>query len=341
MIQACDSVVIFGGSGYIAGYTLNYLVEKGLAKKIYLVDIKPPRTEVWTIKTHSFYDQGRVIYINADVRHSIDLDIPLVDCIFNYAAIHREPGHEPEEYFETNIKGAEHVVDFAENVNCKTLIFTSSIAPYGHATVARTEQSQVVPYSPYGSSKLTAEKIHEGWQRAESVSRKLIVVRPGVIFGPHEDGNVPRLRNALKKGLFCYVGNKQVRKSGGYVKELVNSIFWVLKWMEQNKRHSVLYNFSLPKPPTLLEYVQAIQKVGGIKRWVPTLPYPLLLAVAHVLNAISKLFRFNQPVHPDRIKKLRVDNMIIPEFLVENGYSFAYDLESCLLDWKRDVPDEW
>lgn len=36
------------------------------------------------------------------------------DVIFNFAAVHRNPGHEDHEYFETNIRGAENVVAFAE-----------------------------------------------------------------------------------------------------------------------------------------------------------------------------------------------------------------------------------
>ena len=53
--------------------------------------------------------------------------------IFNFAAVHRTPGHEDHEYFETNIRGAENVVAFAEKWNIKKIVFTSSIAPYGAA----------------------------------------------------------------------------------------------------------------------------------------------------------------------------------------------------------------
>ena len=37
------------------------------------------------------------------------------DLIINLAAIHRMPGHKDFEYFETNIKGAENICDFAED----------------------------------------------------------------------------------------------------------------------------------------------------------------------------------------------------------------------------------
>ena len=340
MVQTSNSVVIFGGSGYIAGYTLNSIVEQEIADKIYLVDIKTPRTEVWSAKTRYLFDQGRVIHIAADVRKPIDIDISNVSLIFNYAAIHREPGHEPVEYFETNIKGADNVVSFAEKLNCNQLVFTSSIAPYGHSEVARTEQSQVVPYSPYGSSKLVAEKIHEAWLSRDA-NRSLVIVRPGVIYGPHEDGNVPRLKNALKRGLFCYVGNKSVRKSGGYVKELVASIFWTIEWAMDRQKNYVLYNFSFSKPPELKRYVEAIKAVGGYHKLVPVIPYPLVLMTSYVLLALTKPLGINTPAHPERVKKLRVDNQIIPQFLIDEGYPFEYDLLSSLEDWKSDAPHEW
>jgi len=332
--------VILGGSGYIAGYTLNYIVENELFDKIYLLDIKEPRKEVWTDKTNAYFSAGQIIFNIADVREALDIESPSVDCIFNYAAIHREPGHEPIEFFETNIKGAYNAVDLAERTNCNEIVFTSSIAPYGHSDIARTEDSQVVPYSPYGSSKLVAEKIHEGWADKND-AHKLVIVRPGVIFGPHEDGNVPRLRDALKKGYFCYVGNKNVRKSGGYVKELVNSIFWVKLRLYEQESNRILYNFSFANPPTLQDYVQNSLSVLNLKRTVPTIPYQGVLALSYVISGLSTLLRIKQPIHPVRIKKLTIDNTIIPSYLIDNGYNFMYSLKDCMMDWKNDTPEEW
>lgn len=334
-------IVITGGSGYIAGYTLNYIVEHNLADKVYLLDLKSPRSEIWTAKTKEAFENDIVIYQHTDVREPISLAEDTVDLIFNFAAIHREPGHEPREYFETNIKGAENVVSFAERCACETIVFTSSIAPYGHADEARTENSQVVPYSPYGSSKLVAEKIHEAWRSRAPDVRSLVTARPGVIFGPHEDGNVPRLKNALLRRIFCYVGNKSVHKSGGYVKELANSMLWMLDDMKRSGQRQVLYNFSFPSPPVLSEYVDAICEVAGIRRFVPDLPFGIILFTSRVISAFFGILGIDQPIHPERIKKLRVDNMIIPQVLIDKGYPFKFDLKSAFLDWKADTPEEW
>lgn len=336
----CKRVIIFGGSGYIGGFLANYLVDQDVAEMIVLADISPPRKEVWSEKLTDFEVSGKLIFEKIDVRNPICLHDFCPDVIFNFAAIHREPGHQDHEYFRTNISGAENVVRFAEETGCKTIVFTSSIAPYGHAEVARDEGSQVVPYSPYGSSKLVAEKIHQGWQQKSS-DNKLVIVRPGVIFGPYEDGNVPRLKNALKKNAFCYVGNRDVQKAGGYVKELVGTMLWTLELMQRTNTNSVLYNFSFEAPPTLEQYVTAVSKVLGVKRFVPNVPYFLVLGVARVVHVIAGIFGINHPAHPERIKKLRVNNIIIPKFLKNNGYQFKYSLEESLEDWKKHAPEEW
>ena len=44
--------------------------------------------------------------------------------------------------------------------------------------------------------------------------RKLLIVRPGVVFGPGEGGNVSRLIKAVIKRYFIYIGNRKTRKAG-------------------------------------------------------------------------------------------------------------------------------
>lgn len=105
------------------------------------------------------------------------------DVIFNFAAVHRTPGHEDHEYFETNILGAENVVAFAEKWNIKKIVFTSSIAPYGAAEELKKETTLPTPNTAYSISKLVAEKIHEKWQNGDAAHRQLTIVRPGVVFG--------------------------------------------------------------------------------------------------------------------------------------------------------------
>ena len=166
---------------------------------------------------------------------------------------------------------------WASAAGCQRIVFTSSIAPYGPSGELKNEESLPVPDSPYGSSKLAAEKVHMVWQAACN-RRKLLILRPGVVFGPGERGNVTRLIRSVVKGYFVYMGNRQTRKAGGYVKELCRVMQFGLSHQDESGESFTLLNFSIDPPPTLETYVTAIQNAAGIRRTPLNLPRPLLLA---------------------------------------------------------------
>ncbi|MEY8197965.1 MAG: NAD(P)-dependent oxidoreductase, partial [Colwellia sp.] len=168
------TAVIFGGSGFIGCHFSNYLINDCGFDRIYLCDLVEPNFTRFGPDVVDNSTSGAIKYLFADVREPINLAIDTsIDLIANFAAIHREPGHEPFEYYETNLKGAENVCSWAEQVDCSKLIFTSSIAPYGVAEKTTTEDTLPVPFSAYGGSKLAAEKIHLAWQASDKITRKL------------------------------------------------------------------------------------------------------------------------------------------------------------------------
>ena len=150
-----------------------------------------------------------------DVRRPIvNAELPArCDLIVNLAATHREPGHPPHEYYETNLLGAENVCAYASASRTPQIVFTSSISPYGSSQTPKDEDTLPVPDTAYGGSKLVAEKIHLAWQQADP-ARGLVILRPGVVFGPGEYANVSRLVHSLVRGYFVYTGNKETRKAG-------------------------------------------------------------------------------------------------------------------------------
>lgn len=337
-----ENCVLFGGTGFIGTHFARFLLAHNLAKTVILADIEPPNKPLWSSTAQKELSDPRVRYVPVDVCSSIShTDLPeRADLILNFAAIHREPGHEAHEYFETNLKGAENICQWAETIGCKTIIFTSSISPYGPTEEEKNEASIPVPVTAYGASKLAAEKIHLAWQRGGS-DRRLVIVRPGVVFGPGEGGNVSRLVRSIIKGYFFYAGNQNTRKAGGYVKELCNAMMWVLEWQQTQQQSVTLFNFSVEPTPTLQEYVSAVCKVAQIQRSPLKVPYPLLLGVSYPIAQIAKIFGLNQPIDPVRIRKLVRSNNIVPDFLRTAGYPYQYTLEKALEDWKQEKPEDW
>ncbi len=335
-------VTIFGGTGFIGTHLAQYLIEENLAEKITLIDIQPPREEPYTKILQESLRSGQAVYVRWDVRNPIPVSLqPLrSDIIFNLAAIHREPGHKPKEYFDTNLNGAKNVCEYASATGCSRIVFTSSISPYGPSEDLKDETSLPVPETPYGSSKLVAENIHMAW-RAASQERKLLILRPGVVFGPGENGNVTRLIRSVVKGYFVYVGNRETRKAGGYVKELCSVAQFGMEYQDSCGEPVTLLNFSMNPPATLEEFVGVIKEVSGIRRASLSIPRTLLLGASYVIEAIAQTVRIKQPVSPVRVRKLFRSTYIDPRRLRELGYTWRFSLEDALRDWKQMLPDDF
>jgi len=310
---------VFGGSGFIGTHLVNELYVKLPSVVIYNLDIVES-------------DHGsKSTFIKTDVRNQIRLNIPISaeDIIFNFAAVHRTPGHPDIEYFETNIRGAENITKFAEQYGIKKIIFTSSIAPYGASESKKEETTLPTPNTPYGISKLVAEKIHQIWQ-AGNAERELTVLRPGVVFGKNENGNFTRLYWGIKGKRFFYPGRKDTIKASIYVKDLVG---FMLYKIENHEPGTELFNCTYEPAYTIEEIVETMSSVTGLRAPKLVVSGKLMIIAAAIFGVIGgkKL-----GIHPDRVKKLMISTNISGKKLSESGYQFQYNLETGIQDWYAD-----
>jgi len=336
------NAVIFGGAGFIGFFFSRYLVEEHDFSCVYLFDCDSMSEKKLSFRKKVIKTYPQIVMVEGDVRQYIDwYPDTSIELIANFAAVHREPGHEGHEYYQTNLLGAENICNWADKVNCQKIIFSSSIAPYGPSEDERNESSLPVPTTAYGGSKLAAEKIHQIWQAKDFDNRQLVIVRPGVVFGPGEGGNVSRLIKAVRNRYFFYTGNQKTRKAGVYVKELCHAMYWVLDSEKSKTDKVTLFNMTMNPGPSIEEYVETIAKVVGIKARVPKVPVSLLLVASYIIDLFARPLGIDHPFSPVRIKKLTRSNNILPTYLCVNGYKYRYTLEEALIDWKNDCPEEW
>lgn len=311
--------IVFGGAGFIGTHLLAHLTATGRYQRLISYDIRAPQRPV-----------AGVDYIIGDVREPIQLTGELAGAeIYNLAAVHTTPGHEDWEYFWTNVLGATHVCDFAHRIGTSFLLFTASISVYGPTEAPVDERTPPAPVSAYGRSKFQAEGIHRSWLE-NGGDRRLVIVRPAVIFGPGEGGNFTRLAGLLAKKRFVYPGRKDTIKSCGYVGELVNS----MEFARGLGRLEFTYNLSYPERTTSETICQAFAKVAGFAAPTRVVPLKLMLLAGFGFEVLGKL-GLKTSINRERVWKLVRSTNILPTALVEAGYTYQTDIESALVAWKH------
>lgn len=319
-----QSAIIFGGTGYIGIRLALHLRDRGW-DRVLLADIKAPIDPL----------PSGIEYAACDVRQCIQEQIGerRADWLFNFAAVHREPGHAFREYFDTNLPGARNVCGYADLVGSKNILFTSSIAVYGEVTRLTDERVTPYPDSAYGISKLCAELIHEAWQ-ARGPARRLVIVRPGVVYGPGDPGNILRMIRALQKGIFVIPGDGSVRKSYAYIYGLLESVEFMLSRPESY----LCYNYVERETESLRDLVGHVSAVLGTRRSGARVPKAILIAIARLMQVMTG---GRSPIHPVRVRKAAQSTHIVPAELMRLGFEFRYDFAQSLRHWMSIAPADF
>ncbi len=206
-MSSSQKIALIGGSGFIGSRLASDLWHDG--HFVSIADIRP---------SLAYPDFSK----SADVRDLTSLEHALEGCdvIINLAAEHRDDVKPVSRYFDVNVTGAENICAAAEALNIKKIIFTSSAAVYGHQDTEANEETPHHPIGPYGETKSKAEDIFKAWQAREPGNRTLVIVRPTVVFGPGNRGNVYALLNQIVKGRFVMIGQGDNKKSMAYVENV-------------------------------------------------------------------------------------------------------------------------
>jgi GlcNAc-P-P-Und epimerase len=317
--------VILGGSGYIGYRWACRLAQSNRFDSIVLGDLHPPALPL----------PSRTEFRFCDVRQpfSKEMEKYRPHWLFNFAAIHREPGHSSREYFDTNLPGARNACDYAAAVECKHIFFLSSIAVYGPTSGPTSEKAPTYPVTSYGISKLAAELIHEAWRR-EDKARRVLVCRPGVVYGPGDPGNILRMIRAIKMGYFVFPGKKTVHKSYAYIEGLLDSFAFLMA----SRETQLTYNYVERETESLGNLVRIVQEHLGKK--VPTITMPLsVLQIAAV--AMQALTAGRSAMHPARVCKAATPTHIVPQVLQDIGFQFDFDFRTSLQDWAAKAPEDF
>lgn len=302
-------ILVTGGSGFIGTNLVADLLKAGHSVSIY--DKRESET----------YPDLCVV---ADVRDRGKLTKALqgVDVVYHLAAEHRDDVRPVSLYYNVNVSGADNLVHAAEGNSVKKIIFTSSVAVYGLNAGEPDENSPIKPFNDYSKSKYQSEKVFNEWVKDDD-SKCLVIVRPVVIFGERNRGNVYELLNQIAYGRFAIIGNGKNEKSMGYVLNI--SAFLTQLSSSSPGRH--VYNYADKPDMTVEELVRvASEPLGngpGIK-W--KVPYSIGLLGGYAFDLLARITGNTYPISSIRIKKFVSETKVSAERLRETGFVAPYSL---------------
>lgn len=305
-------VTFIGGSGFVGTRLIELLKEDSTNySKIKNIDL---------LQSH-FHPEITEI---GDVREQACMDEKLqdTDCVILLAAQHRDDVHPTSLYYETNVGGMEKTLKAMEKNGVKRIVFYSSVAVYGLNKKNPNEEHPADPFNHYGKSKWQAEVVLQKWYKTHP-DWNINIIRPTVIFGERNRGNVYNLLKQIASGKFLMVGNGNNKKSMAYVGNIVA----FTKFLMENKTTGYnVYNY-IDKPDfNMNELVGHVSKV--LNKHIPTTHFPYWLGMlgGYGFDLLAKITGKKLTVSSVRVKKFCATTEFDATKVKETGFKAPYTL---------------
>lgn len=205
-----------------------------------------------------------------------------------------------EEYFMINTKLTQELFDFFLASNCRDFIFFSSVkAVTDKSEAVVTEEIVPTPKTAYGQSKQLAEQYI--LNKTLPKGKRVFIIRPSMIHGPGNKGNLNLLYQLVRKGIPWPLGafhNQRSFCSIDNVCHVVNQI------LEREDISSGVYNLADDEAISTNELIQIIADTTRKKA--------IILSVSKkIINTIAKIGDvFHLPLNSERLDKL-TENFVV------------------------------
>jgi len=224
--------------------------------------------------------------------------IPDVDAIIHLAGKAHDTKNQSEAkvYFDVNTGLTQKIYDFFLASSVKKFIFFSSVKAAADTISGDVLTEDVIPApkGPYGESKILAEKYIQGhWPAADS-GKSVYIIRPCMIHGPGNKGNLNLLYSVVSKGIPWPLGAFENRRTF----MSVNNLCFIIDGFISKEIESGIYHMADDEALSTNELIRIIGEAMGRKPRIWHLPKGLMIVVAMIGGVL------HLPLNPERLRKL-------------------------------------
>ncbi len=232
-------------------------------------------------------------------------------------------------YYDVNVTGTQNIVDAMDASGVKEIVFTSTVAVYGLNKDNPDENHPIGPFNDYGHSKAQAEEVLQKWA-SQGDGRTVHIIRPTVVFGEGNRGNVYNLLNSIYNKKFLMIGSGKNKKSMAYVENIATFIKYLIVDMEQTTSKLNVFNYTDLPDLDMNKFVGDIYKAFGRDMPRVRLPYWLGMTAGSAVDVLAKLTGKKLPISSQRVKKFCATTSFNSQKKKELGFVAPYSLEEGL-----------
>jgi nucleoside-diphosphate-sugar epimerase len=308
------NIAIVGGSGFVGTKLISNLLD---TPSLNLVNIDRQQS--------STYPQLTKIANVLDKSKLTEL-LKGQDVVVLLAAEHRDDVTPTSLYYDVNVQGMRNTLEAMEVNGVSRLVFTSSVAVYGLDKDNPDESFPADAFNHYGKSKWEAEQVLQEWNKTHS-DWNINIIRPTVIFGEGNRGNVFNLLNQIASGKFMMIGDGKNQKSMSYIGNVVAFIEFLI----QHKREGYnVYNY-VDKPDfTTNDLVYHTGEILGKKIPTTHIPYWLGMLGGYGFDVLALISRKKLTISSVRVKKFCAVTKYDSTKAMSSGFVPPYSMEEGL-----------
>ena len=265
------NILVTGGAGFVGTWLCGALQPLGHSIRVVDIDGRKRPGKNLDFRVIDILEKDRLLRAMEGV-----------DLVVHLAAKHRFFGVSESEFFRVNEAGTVSVLEAMAAHDVRRLIFYSTVAVYGQTAGPAGEDTRLRPATPYGRSKLAAEKAIMGWAD-RGIERSAVILRPTVIFGPLNKGNIYRLIRQIRSRAFIPVGSGKNIKSIAYIENMIDATLFL---MERAGNGLEIYNYSDTPHMAFEEIVTLIHNSLGRKPPRHRLPLESMLKLSDAVDGI-------------------------------------------------------
>lgn len=286
------NILITGVHGFVGSNLVKALSSENT---IYGLDIVAPQKE-GVVKTYSWNDleQG---------------NIPEVYAIIHLAGKAHDTKNQSKAqvYFDINTELTQKIYDYFLKSSAKKFIFFSSVKAAADQVVGDVLTEDIIPSpkGPYGESKIKAEEyIQSKW----SIDKSVYILRPCMIHGPGNKGNLNLLYQVVRKGIPWPLGAFENRRTF----TSIDNLSYIINGLLTKEVASGIYHIADDESISTNELIKIICEAMGKKAAIWHLNKSMMKSIAK-LGSILHL-----PLNTERLAKL-TENYVVSNVKIKKA----------------------